>query len=160
MKAVVLSKAKLEDSQTIMFTQMSAFLDDNKNKPTGASKVLPPGCNSLKWNSDRILNEQVYKIEVNGIILGGFIIFDYGTCKKEIGRVWVVPEYQNMGIGKSAFEELFNLHNEIKEWYIESPDWAKRNHYLYEKMGFKKIGESCYNQICGWKEYKYKKTAD
>jgi len=157
MKENLLFKANINDNKIIMATQVLAFEDDNKNKPEEASKALPPGCNSLKWNTDRIREDYVLKIVKNGEIIGGIILFDFGYGKKEIGRIWIVPEYQNSGFGKAAFDELFFLYSEVKEWYIETPEWAKRNQYLYEKIGFKKIGEVDLRKVCGWREYKYKK---
>ncbi len=158
MKENLLYKANIKDNKIIMATQVIAFEDDNKNKPEDASKALPPGCNSLKWNTDRIRENHVLKIVKNGEIIGGMILFDFGDEKKEIGRIWIVPEHQNKGIGKTAFNELFSLYSEIKEWYIETPEWAKRNQYLYKKLGFEKTGEVDLIKVCGWREYKYRKV--
>jgi RimJ/RimL family protein N-acetyltransferase len=160
MKNKLIESANIQDNKIIMTTQILAFEDDNKNKPEGASKGLPSGCNSLKWNTDRILDNQVYKIVNGGEIIGGIILFDLGYGKIEIGRIWIVPEHQNRGIGNAVFKELFLLHKEVIEWYIETPEWAKRNQYLYEKIGFKKIGEVDLIKVCGWREYKYRKKME
>lgn len=152
---IELIRAETEDVKILRDSQVKTFEDDNKNKPKGAAMGLPPGCDSIKWNSERILENEVYKIICNGVLAGGFIIFAYGKNKKEIGRVWIEPEYQNKGIGKKAFEILFKTVKEKTEWKLETPDWAVRNHHFYEKVGFEKIGETEFNKFCGWKEYKY-----
>jgi RimJ/RimL family protein N-acetyltransferase len=152
---IELIRVEMEDAKSLRDSQVKTFKDDNKNKSEGKAMGFPPGCDSIKWNSDRILENEVYKITCDGMLVGGFIIFTYGKNKKEIGRVWIEPEYQNKGIGKKAFDILFKTVQSKTEWKLETPDWAVRNHHFYEKVGFKKIGETEFNKFCGWKEYKY-----
>lgn len=154
-KTVILKKATIEDAETLRNSQVIAFLNDNKNKPQGANMGLPPGCDSLTWISQRIEANHVYKIMFGEILIGGFIIFDYGN-KKEIGRVWIDPAYQNNGLGQLAFEILFRQSPANTVWVLETPDWAIRNQHFYRKVGFEKIGETEFNPHCGWREFKYK----
>jgi GNAT superfamily N-acetyltransferase len=156
MKEVILIKAVKEDAKVLKNSQVITFLDDNQNKPEGVSLEMPPGCDSLQWNTRRIEENEVYKIMVENVLVGGFIIFEKKKNDKVIGRVWIEPEYQNKGIGRMAFENLFTLSTVNTSWYLETPEWAVRNHHFYERLGFKKIGETEFDKFCGWKEYKYK----
>lgn len=156
MNDIILIRAVIDDAEALKNSQMRAFLDDNKNKPVGAAMGLPPGCDSIKWNKQRIEENEVYKIMYNNKMVGGFIIFVYRKNDKVIGRVWIESEYQNKGIGKKAFKALFDMNKQRSSWYLETPEWAVRNHHFYESLGFKKIGETEFDSYCGWKEYKYK----
>lgn len=69
--------------------------------------------------------------------------------------MWITPEYQNKGLGKTAFELLFKKSNGKTLWRLETPDWAVRNQYFYESIGFRKTGVTPFNKYCGWKEFKY-----
>ncbi|HBD94936.1 MAG: hypothetical protein A2015_08260 [Spirochaetes bacterium GWF1_31_7] len=155
MERISLIKAVKEDAEALKTSQVKAFLDDNKNKPDGVTMDMPPGCNSLEWNIDVIEKNEVYKIMYDTIPVGGFIIFSGKENCKIIGRVWILPEYQNRGIGKKAFDILFKMSKIKTSWYLETPDWAFRNHHFYESIGFVKTGETEFDNYCGWKEYKY-----
>lgn len=157
MKKVVLVRAIKEDAVALKSSQVKTFLDDNKNKPNGVNTGMPPGCDSIEWNIQRIKENEVYKIIYDDMLVGGFIIFEHRKNNKEIGRVWIEPKYQNKGIGKLAFGILFEQSKTKTSWYLETPDWAVRNQYFYESIGFEKIGETEFDKYCGWKEYKYKK---
>lgn len=152
-----LVKAQKCDVETLTEIQIRTFVDDNKNKPPGSSLEGPPGYNSLKWNSYWIIHTHYYKILYNGKVVGGLIMFDLGDQHFEIGRIWVDPDFQNLGIGQAAMAEMFKLHPDVTRWTLGTPSWAVRNQHFYEKMGFEKVRETKVDPELGWSGIEYER---
>ncbi len=53
----------------------------------------------------------------------------------------IYPEYQNRGFGYQALLEMEKMHYEVKKWTLESMKGSNRIQHLYEKSGYRKIGE-------------------
>ena len=154
---IKLEKAHPKDIEKLTETQIRTFIDDNKNKPQGCSQEGPPGYNSLKWNEHWVQNTPYYKIIYNGQLVGGLILFELGKGHMEVGRIWVDPMFQSLGIGQSAMQEMFRLHTGIKKWTLGTPLWAVRNQHFYEKMGFKKVHITEVDPDLGWAGVAYEK---
>jgi len=152
---IELEKALLCDLETLTEIQIRTFVDDNKHKPPGSSMEGPPGYNSLKWNSYWIIHTHYYKILYKGQIVGGMILYDLGDQHFEVGRIWVDPAFQNLGIGQAAVTEMFNLHPDVRKWTLGTPSWAVRNQHFYEKMGFVKKRETEVDPDLGWSGIEY-----
>ena len=58
------------------------------------------------------------------------------TC--HIGKLIVLPEYQNRGIGKALMQEIENqFKNIVKRYELFTGTRDPRNRYLYNKLGYK-----------------------
>jgi ribosomal protein S18 acetylase RimI-like enzyme len=157
---VELKKAKKRDVKALTETQIHAFVDDNKLKPSGCSLEGPPGYNSVKWNTHWIENTPYYKILFDEQIVGGLILFDLGDDQFEVGRIWVAPEFQSQGIGQATMKTMFNLHPDVKKWTLGTPSWAIRNQHFYEKLGFVEIRETEVDPKLGWSGIEYELLCD
>ena len=61
-------------------------------------------------------------------------IFEYSS--------FIDPEYQDRGVGTRTWQFVEDTYPDTKQWTLETPSWAVKNHYFYEqKCGFKKIEE-------------------
>ncbi|MNI68764.1 Acetyltransferase (GNAT) family protein [compost metagenome] len=70
------------------------------------------------------------------------IVFpDSGQDKCHLGRIFIDPLHQNRGYGQAAFRFLFESYPAAQIWTLDTPSWAIRNHYFYQKLGFMKTGE-------------------
>ena len=58
-----------------------------------------------------------------------------------INKLIVLPEYQNMGIGKKLVLTLHKKNNFVKKYKIATGNKSKKNIYLYQKLGYKIIKE-------------------
>ena len=152
---IELKIATIGDVETLTEIQIRTFVDDNKHKPTDCSLEGPPGYNSLKWNTHWITHTHYYKILFNENIVGGLILFDLGDQHFEIGRIWVDPNFQNLGIGQAAMKEMFKLHPDVTRWTLGTPSWAIRNQHFYEKLGFVRIRETDVDPVLGWSGIDY-----
>lgn len=58
-----------------------------------------------------------------------------------ISPIFLLPEYQNRGIGQAALKKVFELYPETDIWRLETIKQETGNCHLYEKCGFIKVGE-------------------
>ncbi|MBR6307711.1 MAG: GNAT family N-acetyltransferase [Lachnospiraceae bacterium] len=90
-------------------------------------------------------NRQYYFITYSGARVGAINIAKRPTEEKEdifwISPIFVDPKYQNKGIAQAAIHKAFKLHPEAKEWRLDTILQEPGNCHLYEKCGFKRIGE-------------------
>jgi len=68
----------------------------------------------------------------------------------EVGRIWIDPDSQNLGIGQESMAKMFKHHPEVKRWIVGTPDWALRNQHFYEKVGFRRVGKTEVDPDLGW----------
>ena len=153
----IVIEAGREDLEALMETQVKTFLDDNRLKPPGTSLDGPPGYDSEAWNRCLLGNTPYYKIEHQGRIVGGIIIFKVADGHFEVGRIWVAPEFQNKGIGQASMIQLFSLHPQVVKWTLGTPAWAVRNQHFYESLGFKKARETEMDPDLGWAGFEYER---
>ena len=81
-------------------------------------------------------NRIVYKIMMNGTIVGDIIVRDNHDGTYFLGGLCVIPKYENKGIGQTAIEFLGKHFNDAHHWSLETPTDKERNHYFYKKCGF------------------------
>ena len=57
-----------------------------------------------------------------------------------ISPLFVLPEYQNRGIGQTAIRKVFDLYPDDVTWRLDTIKQEKGNCHLYEKCGFVRVG--------------------
>ena len=132
----------LESDIPEMTGVMTRAFDDDSLRFRGIPKGGPPGYDTgeflRKWMPEGI----AYKVLRSGRIIGCFIVFtDYPAAGHNVlGTVFIDPEHQNQGVGSRT---LAFIHESFpaKNWQLETPEWATRNHHFYEKNGYCRIGE-------------------
>ncbi len=58
-----------------------------------------------------------------------------------ISPIFILPKYQNQGIGYVAIQKVFSLHSDIRVWKLDTILQEPANCHLYEKCGFVRVGE-------------------
>jgi len=58
-----------------------------------------------------------------------------------ISPIFILPKYQNQGIGYMAIQKVFLLYPDTKVWKLETILQEPGNCHLYEKCGFVRVGE-------------------
>lgn len=122
------------------------FGKGEKSGPTG----YDDGSLAKKIMMDKLIQTRFI---MRGEKVVGFISWERQKCI--INYFCISPEYINQGIGTRAWQLFEEMYQE-SDWLVETPSYSKRNHFFYEKLGFKKIGEKNY----GFKaqSYLYKKA--
>ncbi len=58
-----------------------------------------------------------------------------------ISPIFILPEYQNQGIGYAAIQRAFEMYPEATVWRLATILQEPANCHLYEKCGFHRTGE-------------------
>ena len=58
-----------------------------------------------------------------------------------ISPLFILPEYQNQGIGYAAIRKVFEMYPEATTWRLATILQEPANCHLYEKCGFQRTGE-------------------
>ena len=58
-----------------------------------------------------------------------------------IGPLFVLPRYQNQGLGYAAIQKAFAMFPGVKVWRLDTILQEPGNCHLYEKCGFVRTGE-------------------
>ncbi|MDD1780328.1 GNAT family N-acetyltransferase [Enterovibrio sp. ZSDZ35] len=128
--------ATKNDASLLQDSALAAFQEDF-NLYGG----FPPNIESLTWFDECIENKQFYKILYKNAFAGGLCIEDAGEGVMDIRYIYVSDAFQNNGVGQAVMSMAETLLPNIKQIYLLTPYKAYRNHYFYEKLGFKKVGE-------------------
>ena len=60
--------------------------------------------------------------------------------RKRISPIWIMPIFRNQGLGQLAIRELEKIYGS-HHWRLDTILQEQGNIYLYEKMGYKRIGD-------------------
>jgi len=139
---VRIERATPADAPALLRAQIRAFEHDALIYP-GVAVGGPPGYDSLDVLLAHIQTDDTYKIEADGHIVGGMVIFDRGEGRCHLDVIFIDPDYHDRGIGTRAMHYL-DEHYAARLWTLDTPTWAVRNQHFYEKLGFIKVGEVQY----------------
>lgn len=158
---VALGEISEEDLPQLTQAMTTAFDDDTKTY-LGRDKGGPPGYDDgeffRRWlfSYDECLG---YKILIEGRIVGGILVWLSDDRNYTWGTVFVDPAWQNRGICTRAWTIVEGLHPEAKTWTLETPSYSRKNHRVYEKLGFVKVKEVDTADHPG-KSFVFQKTMD
>ncbi len=139
---VSLVEATLEDAELIRKMQIKAFeslLEKYQDYETN------PACETLEkiiWRLEQ--PERYFYIIYSNQTPVGAVCVVYNkdeSANKRISPLFVLPEYRNQGIAQKAImkaEEIYGSEN----WELSTILQEKGNCCLYEKLGYKKTGET------------------
>jgi len=152
MSKINISLAEKYDAEILKTLSMSAFNSDFEKYGS-----YPPGIDSLGWHREQVDNGSYYKIIYNDEIVGGIYLIPKPNAEMKIAIFFIDPEFQNRKIGVSVMNLIEEKHKRIKKWSLETPYKEYRNHYFYEKFGYKKVGEFYPSENSDLKLFKYEK---
>ncbi len=83
-----------------------------------------------------------YFIEAEGEDVGVIRVIDNkdGT-RKRISPLWIMPEYRGRGYAQLAMKEAERIHG-ADNWSLDTILQEEGNIHLYEKMGYRRTGET------------------
>ncbi len=101
--AVTFELATSEDLEALRLAATRAFeADINYGAPAVGG---PPGYNTVAWHQSFMRQAtEYYKIVADHRVVGGFTVFAMGCDLCVLGTIYIVPEFQNQGIGRRAIE--------------------------------------------------------
>jgi ribosomal protein S18 acetylase RimI-like enzyme len=125
--------------------QIAAFHDDARLYP-GVPIGGPPGYDSVEAMLATIARGQCHKVAVDGEIVGAITVVDQGEGHFHLDVLAIDPAHHNKGVGTQAMAFIERTFPAAL-WTLETPTFATRNQYFYEKLGFRRIGETIYPDI-------------
>lgn len=130
------------DFEELARTSKLAFDDDVNHGARSAGG--PFGYDSPVWFlRAELWGARLYKIVKGGTIIGGIVIEPDPLHNRRtwyLSRLWIVPEYQNRGIGKQAEAFVESAIPAARLWRLETPAYNKRNQHFYERLGYRRVG--------------------
>lgn len=91
-----------------------------------------------------VQNRKYYFIVKDGERVGVINIGHNDPNEKKVSFIsplFILPKYQNLGIGYAAIQKAFEISPEVTTWKLETILQEKGNCHLYEKCGFKRVGD-------------------
>lgn len=92
-------------------------------------------------------NRKYYFIVKDGARVGSINVGRKASDPEEscfyISPIFILPQYQNQGIGYVAIQKAFAMHPDINVWKLDTILQEPGNCRLYEKCGFVRVGEEC-----------------
>lgn len=102
-----------------------------------------PGAETKEKIEDKLLQDYTffYYIYVDESIAGAVRVVDKKDgSRKRVAPIFIMEQYRNKGIAQKAFSEVERIHGK-NNWKLDTIFQEKGNCYLYEKLGYKRVGE-------------------
>ena len=78
----------------------------------------------------------------DGEIVGGVrTAWWTGTTRYRLGGIFILPRFQNMGIGQIAMQLAESRYPDATTWELDTLLQEPRNLHFYEKLGYRREGE-------------------
>ena len=143
MEDIRLILAKPGDEKIIHALKYSSFLPlyerykDDETSP--AKEPIEKVITKLKSE-----DTDYYIINAGSKPVGGIRVVDDGIENGRhvyhISPLFIIPEYQNMGIGQRVMQMIFDMYEDADIWRLSTIKQEAGNCHLYEKCGFKLVG--------------------
>lgn len=139
--SVSLCKANLDDAVTIHEMQVKAFmplLEKYQDYDTN------PATESLERIIARFNQPftDYYLIKYFKDTIGGIRVVNMGNKSYRVSPIFILPEYQGKGIAQKVFMNIEQIYDDAKSWELDTILQEEGLCYLYEKLGYKKTGET------------------
>jgi GNAT superfamily N-acetyltransferase len=140
--SIALKKASISDAKLLHDMQVKAFMPLFE-------KYADYETNPANEPIDRVLQrlEQTftdfYNIMSSGKTVGGIRIVrlkDGTRCK--ISPLFIVPEFQGLGFAQETMRLIEEMYSPRDGWELDTILQEQGNCYLYEKIGYKRTGET------------------
>ncbi|HYE10701.1 MAG TPA: GNAT family N-acetyltransferase [Patescibacteria group bacterium] len=140
--SIELKKANVSDAKLLHEMQVKAFMPlYEKYQDYDTSPANEP--------IDRIIQRleqpftDFYIIKANNMIIGGVRVVrlkDGTRCR--ISPIFVLPEFQGLGFAQETMRLIEEMYSPINGWELDTILQEQGNCYLYEKIGYKRTGET------------------
>lgn len=126
-------KAGTSDALVINGISKRAF--DSDVEVGAPCKGGPPGYMSIPFHTKMAKSDHLYKLLVDGLIIGAAILFTDGD-RLHIGRILISPEHHRKGYGTYMMHEIEGMFPDAREIDLDTPVWNSRTNSFYQKQGY------------------------
>jgi len=92
------------------------------------------------YNGIKMENSNYYIINFNEKRIGAVRVVEKEEGIFSISPIFILPEYQNKGVGSIVMKKIFSAYESAVEWRLATILQEKGNCAFYEKLGFVKSG--------------------
>jgi GNAT superfamily N-acetyltransferase len=155
-KELKIRKATVDDVNLIADIKTKAYRDEKERFKPEDAKI--PKWFYDEWYIDipeniRLINEYyVYILTVNEVVIGTFWTHDVDEDTIELEDFCILPEYQGFGYGYKTLSIMEGMFPKKKRWILGTPFYSLKNHYLYQKAGYKKVGTASNETVILYKK--------
>lgn len=143
---VTLTLATIADVQLLHEMKYEAFLPLYEKYHDDETTPVRERMDKLTW---QIADEHTdyYIVCWRGETVGGIRVADklrrteYVEGVRYISPFYILPKYQNLGIGYTVLQKIFEMYEETCIWRLDTIKEEAGNCHLYEKCGFVRVGE-------------------
>jgi GNAT superfamily N-acetyltransferase len=135
--SLIFRKSTIEDIETLLSIQKASFKEDLEKYEDFETN---PACETSEKLAENIKKYYHFTI-LDGETIIGAIDVRGNDDRMHISKVYISPFNQNKGVGTDAIQFLENQFPNVKLWTLYTPYLSFRNHYFYEKFGYKKTKE-------------------
>ena len=137
---ITLKKAVREDLELIYSMQLKAFAPlYEKYRDTETSPAAEPFERTLQRFASSSIT--YYLILRGKIIIGSIRVRKQGQTYILV-QILILPEYQNKGYAQEAIRKVESLFPDAVSWRLDTIAQEKKLCHLYQKMGYRKTGET------------------
>lgn len=140
-KELILEHVLVEDCEKIRDIMVEIYEDEKVKWFKNGGRPYIPGYNSIEMQKYHTWDNKYYKIIYNNNVVGVCLISYTGKEYARIDRLYILPQYQGSGIGSAVLKLIEEMFPEVNEWSLDTIQQSSRNHYFYEKNGYKLVGE-------------------
>lgn len=139
-KEISLTKAAQADAGEIYEMQIKSFaalLEKYRDYDSS------PGAEGLERTEQRLAEKKTdyYFISAGGLHVGALRMCNFGKLCK-LKQLFILPEYQNQGFAQQAVKLCEALYPKAECFELDTILQEKQLCYLYEKLGYRKTGET------------------
>ncbi|WP_419880691.1 GNAT family N-acetyltransferase [Peribacillus sp. B-H-3] len=133
----VFRKTTMEDIDILLPIQKASFQEDLEKYEDFETN---PACESFEKLAQNIKKYHHFTI-LDGETVIGAIDVRGNNERMHLDKVFISPFNQNNGAGTAAILFLEEKFPNVRLWTLYTPYLSFRNHYFYEKLGYKKTKE-------------------
>jgi GNAT superfamily N-acetyltransferase len=130
-------KSTMEDIDILLSIQKDSFQEDLKKYEDLETN---PACETFEKLAENIKKYHHFTILDAETVIGAIDVRGNDE-RMHIDKVFISPFNQNKGAGTASIQFLEKLFPNVKLWTLYTPYLSFRNHYFYEKFGYKKTKE-------------------
>jgi GNAT superfamily N-acetyltransferase len=133
--------ACLDDAAILIEVQDQSFYDDFVR-----FGECPGYHVSLDDMKQRILKPFMYKILLEGRIIGNITVRIRDEGRYWLGCLAIIPEFQNRGIGSKALQFIEKEFPDAISWSLDTPVQKASNCHFYEKAGYVGVEDKVHSE--------------
>lgn len=150
MENIVIKNAEKEDAHGILNVQHKTWLSTYPNEKIGitvddiedrfTSRFSDEGLLKREKSIENLAPNEKYLVAKDGDKIVGMCFAKILETKNQLQAIYILPEYQGLGLGFKLWNEVLAFFDKTKDIYVEVADYNEKAIAFYKKLGFEETG--------------------